>query len=972
MPDFSFQPFITYCQKHIRGDEKGEAQLFLDHFFQALGYANGLKDAGADCEFRIKDPERKTTKFADLVWKPRVLIEMKKRGEDLLLHLQQAAGYWLNLVPDRPAYVILCNFDEFWIYDFSKNVNEPQDKIHLTDLDAHRQAFAFLLPKPQKPVFNTDHVDVTVKAADSVARVFASMNKRKVPREDALRYAMQCIIALFSEDVDLLPDKLFSRLLNECESHLPANADGGVRVSESYDLIGNLFREMNAEGLTPGGRYAGVDYFNGGLFGRIVPIELTQAEIGYLRLAARHDWRNVNPSIFGTIFEQGLDEGQRHGLGAHYTSEADIKKITDPVIVQPWRRRIEAVETVPIRAADQLAAYYELLRELRRFRVLDPACGSGNFLFMAYRELKLLERDLLNRIRQHAVGTTEGLRQLNDFLLTEEFVSTRQFFGLDINPYAVELAKVTLMVAKELTVLQNRELFDQRDQPLPLDNLNRAADRANIRQADALFTDWPEADVIIGNPPFQSKNNMQDEYGAYYVARVRAAYPDVPSRADFCVYWFHKAHQHLPPGGYAGLVGTNTIRQNYSRIGSLDYIVAHGGTIFNAYASFDWSGAAAVFVSVACWTKGDFPGENVLFTETPGGFARQVLPTINSSLSLKPDVAAAAVLRGNKTPKRVFQGQTHGHEGFLLSRNEARKLLADDPRNAEVLKPFLTGDELLSDPHAQPGRFVIDFSRMDMVTASTFKKPFKTLQETVLPEIQKKAEDERSGLTKANGREAWLNTWWKMWRRREDLLEELATKQRYIVCSRVTKRPIFEFVSAEIHPNDALMVFAFEDDYSFGIIHSKWHGLWFQEKCSTMKGDARYTTDSVWDTFPFPQSPTEAQVRAVADAALALRLARRKAMTDHRMSLRDLYRLLEQPGKNSLRDLHARLDEAVSITYGFGKNPSDDEILRGLLALNQQVATREVQGDAVTPPGLPIGMAAPETFVTTDCVRFLD
>lgn len=644
--------------------------------------------------------------------------------------------------------------------------------------------------------------------------------------------------------------------------------------------------------------------------------------------------------------------------------------------MQPWRRRIEAVEFIHRNPVDQLVAYYELIRELRRFRVLDPACGSGNFLFMAYKELKLLERDLLTRIRERSQRSTDDQRRLHDFLMTEAFVSTRQFFGIDTNSYAVELAKVTLMVAKELSVLQNRDLFDQGDQPLPLDNLD-----ANIRCADALFTDWPAADVIIGNPPFQSKNKMQDEYGADYVNRLRTAYPEVPGRADFCVYWFYKAHRHLPPGAFAGLVGTNTIRQNYSRFGSLDYIVAQGGTIFNAYSSFDWSGAAAVFVSVVCWTKGPYDGEKVLFTEEKGQFVRHVTTTINSSLSPKVDVAGAEVLRCNRDPKRVFQGQTHGHEGFLLSVKEAQKLVAEEARNAEVLKPFLTGDELLSDPASQPERFVIDFTTMDVLQAASYRRVFSWIQQHVLPDREKRAGKqiaENESLLKENSQAKvnkhhinFFNSWWKLSYGREDLLDELADKRRYVACSRVTKRPVYEFVSAQIRPNDALMVFALEDDYSFGIIQSNVHGLWFQEKCSTMKGDPRYTTDSVWDTFPFPQSPTPTQVRAVADAAVALRRARREAMTTHRMSFRELYRLLEQPGKNPIRDLHTRLDEAVSAAYGFGKTPSDDAILAQLLALNHAVADRQRRGEAVTPPGLPTGIPSPETFVTDDCIRFL-
>jgi hypothetical protein len=299
----------------------------------------------------------------------------------------------------------------------------------------------------------------------------------------------------------------------------------------------------------------------------------------------------------------------------------------------------------------------------------------------------------------------------------------------------------------------------------------------------------------------------------------------------------------------------------------------------------------------------------------------------------------------------VFQGQTHGHEGFLLSNDQANKLLKEHPEYSEVLKPFLIGDELLSNSNLQPERFVIDFTYKDILQASKYQKLFKILEEKVLPDVKKKAEDESAGITKANGRAAQLNIWWKMWRRREDMLQNIAGMERYIACARVTKRPLFEFVSSKINPNDALMVFAFDDYYSFGIINSQLHWRWFLEKCSTMKGDARYTTESVWDTFPWPQNPSVEQIEKVTSAARTLHETRTRVMRENTMSLRDLYRLIEKPGKNEIRDLHHALDAAVMEAYGF--NPSGD-ILQQLLALNMQVAEREEKGLEVRGPGMPV------------------
>lgn len=949
--------FIDYCHKHIKGDEKGEAQTFLDHFFTALGYEEGYKGAGADCEYRIKNEKKKTTSFADLVWKPRVLIEMKKRGEDLSIHLQQAFSYWSQLVPNRPNYVVLCNFDEFWIYDFNKDIYEPQEKIDLEKLEQRKEAFTFLLPKEKAPLFKTDREDVTADAAKFVSYVYKSLTDKNrnpfVNKEDAMHYCLQCVLCMYAEDIDLLPGKIFTRLIEEC---LGKEGSGYDKISETYDLIGGLFKEMNSKGITPAGKYKDVDYFNGGLFDKIIPIELSKREVELMDVACTKNWRHINPAIFGAIFEGNMDEKERHNLGAHYTNEIDIKKIVDPVIVQPWRQKIDDVlDKHDAKEREKTAeALKQLHIELCNYKVLDPACGSGNFLFIAYKEIKLIEKEILKHFKLIADKKTSW-----DYAVNGNYVSTQQFFGIDLNPNAVELAKVTLMIAKEMSI---KEAMDKQE-TLPLDNLD-----ANIICADALFTTWPDCDVIIGNPPYQSKNKMQQEFGEVYMDKLRETYPEVPGRADFCVYWFYKAHNHLKLNSLAGLVGTKTITQNYSREGSLDYIVNNGGEIINAIKVMEWIGEAVVFVSIVSWIKGKYNNEKILYTtDKKKDLQRHTMPTINSSLSLNIDVTAAKILECNKEPKKVYQGQTQGHEGFLLTKEKGITLVKNNPEYKEVLKPFLVGEELVGNKNSQPGRFVIDFTFKDLISASTYKEPFAILQKTVLPFIELKAKEEEDGISKANGRKEWLNKWWQMWRRREDMLNEKNNLTRFIAGSRVSTRIFYEFISSEINPNDALICFLLEDDYSFGIIQSASHIEWLKEKCSTLKGDYRYTGETVWDTFPWPQNPTEAQVKKVAAAAKALHTQRTATLKQYNMSLRDLYRLLEQPGANPIKDLHAALDKAVMEAYGFADTK---DILAQLLALNLLVAEKESRKEKVQAPGLPEFVKNKESYVSDECVRF--
>jgi type II restriction/modification system DNA methylase subunit YeeA len=795
----AFHEFSAFAAR-LKGDEKSEAQTFLFHLLEAFSHNANTLPEGSTFEYRVRFPGERT-KFADFVWPGRVLIEMKSRGEKLSRHYQQTFDYWLNLVPHRPPYVVLCNFDEFWIYDFNTQLEDPVDRVKVSELASRHAALNFLFPRQFAPLFGHNWVQVTREAARDVANAFNSLVNRGEDRARARRFILQCVVAKFSEDIGLLPSELFTRLLDECR-----------RGASSFDLLGGLFRQMNTPQPARGGRFAGVDYFNGGLFFTVDPIELTPAELGLLYGAANeNDWAYVQPVIFGTLFEGSLGKEERHALGAHFTYEADIQKIVRPTIARPWEERIGV--------AKNTAELLELLRQLRAFRVLDPACGSGNFLFVAYRALRELEQNLLLRLfaqdkRQfEKVGTASG-------------ISPKQFFGLDINENAVETAKVTLMLARRLAARRAHEFWDahadvlpggdthalQFEKDLPLDNLDD-----NIKCADALFTLWPEVDAIIGNPPFQSKNKMQQEFGPAYVQKLRKAYPAIPGRADFCVYWFRRAHDHLKPGCRAGLVGTNTIRQNYSREGGLDHIVQDGGTIVEAVSSQPWSGEAAVHVSIVNWIKGETRGAKTLQlltgTDREGPWEKRDVPFINSSLSFTTDVASAKRLQTNANAKACFQGQTHGHEGFLLTPAQAFQIIKEDKRNREVVFPFLTADDLISTHPPSPTRYVIDFHPRDVLAAGKYEGPFAIVKKLVLPAREaaaKKEEDrnkkmlEENPEAKVNHHHAnFLKQWWLLGWARAEMIQRISKLPRYISCGQVTKRPIFEFISADIRPNAA-------------------------------------------------------------------------------------------------------------------------------------------------------------------------
>lgn len=943
----------------LNGDEKGEAQVFCDRLFQAFGH-DGYKEAGATLEFRIKKG-KKTTNFADLVWKPRVLIEMKRRGEKLYHHYKQAFEYWIHAVPNRPRYVVLCNFDEFWVFDFDKQIDDPVDIVKLEDLPKRYTALNFLFPSDPKPVFGNDREAVSREAADQVALLFKSLTERGVDRVPAQRFVLQLVVAMFAEDIDLLPSNTIYQLVDDC-----LNKD-----QNSYDLFRGLFEQMNTPETAKGGRYKDVPYFNGGLFASIEAIELTNDElnlIGGPTGASSKDWSRVNPAIFGTIFQQSMDATDRHAYGAHFTSEADILRVVKPTIVMPWRRRIEKEKTKK--------GLLALRAELLQYRILDPACGSGNFLYVSYRELVRVEIYLLNRLRSE-FSEKEFIKKVKSLSL----VSPRQFFGIDRDSFGVELAKVTLMLAKKLALDEAKSVLEEsqieidlsEDDVLPLENLN-----SNFICGDALFQSWPEAHAIVGNPPYQSKNKLQQELGRVYVNELRSSYPEIDGRADYCVYWFRKAHDALKSNERAGLVGTNTIRQNYSRISGLDYILDSGGQIVEAVSTMGWSGDASVDVSIVSWIKGEQKGPKRLYAQKGSdpseGWRFEDLDSINSSLTFFTDVSKAKTLSANAKLGGCFQGQTHGHKGFLLNRSQGTNLLNADSSYAEIIHPYLIANDLIGDKRSVPKRYVIDFQGRSRLEAQEYPKAFEIVESKVLPHRKKNAEKEAKRNKEAldanpkaklnHHHSRFLDHWWELSYPRKEMIKSIRQLPRYIACGRVTLRPIFEFIRSDVNPNDALMVFPYADDYTFGILQSTLHWTWFTNRCSTLASRFRYTSNTVFDSFPWPQNPTKPKALSVAKASRGVRKVRRSLMQKHDLSLRELYRSLEDPGVHPLKDAQIKLDKAVASCYGFTIGA---DYLESLLRLNFKLCEQEALDNDISGPGLPSTFNTSD-FTTADCL----
>ncbi len=315
----------------------------------------------------------------------------------------------------------------------------------------------------------------------------------------------------------------------------------------------------------------------------------------------------------------------------------------------------------------------------------------------------------------------------------------------------------------------------------------------------------------------------------------------------------------------------------------------------------------------------------------------RVVSEINSALSDKTDLKAAEILKCNTKPKRTFQGVTPGHKDFVLDINGRKALLLKEPSASAILFPYFVGKEVLGGATGTT-RCILDFGEMNLLAAQSFPRTMEYVQQNILPRRMKEAEEGSGGNEEQRAHhKLFLKRWWQLSFRRTDMLNAISGLHRYLACSRVTSRPIFFFIAGHIRPGDALQVFAFDDDYSFGVLQSRFHVDWFMSKRSNMKSDARYSSTGVFGTFPWPQNPPAEKVLRVAEAARSLQHVRDSALLTTTGGLRALEDTLKLPGQNPLKDAHLRLDEAVQEAFGF---VSTKPAILQLMELNTAVAAK--------------------------------
>jgi type II restriction/modification system DNA methylase subunit YeeA len=959
------EQFIQTWHKNTLNEEAG-AQGHFEDLCSMLGIPKP-RDKGQYCYERKGALAEGRTGYAD-VWKDRHFgWENKAPGENLNKALDQLKRYASAL--HNPPLLVVCDRERIEIHTNFQNYPTEVHRIGLLDIgtpeNLQKLKWVFTDPDKLKPLKSS--AAITESAAAKFGAIAHGIRQRQVDGHKVAHFLVQCVFCMFAEDENLLPSGAFTNLLSKVTQD----------PERAASRLGALFQTMQS-----GGDYGDipVEWFNGGLFKHIDIPQLTQDDLQKLHgAAAEYDWRAIDPTIFGTLFENGLESDERSQLGANYTDTETIQKIITPLINEPLLAEWAQVKAQIIghkkttkskgkKASQEVKAIYEAFQlRLSRFRVLDPACGSGNFLYLALIALRDVER--LVSIEAQELGLAPELVMQT---------GPHNILGIEINAFAAELARVTVWIGDIQWCQRNGEPLSSRPILKPLDS---------IEHRDALLTpegqeaEWPQADVIVGNPPFLGGSKKRGELGSDYFDALAKAYPKdrVPPGADLVCYWFDKARIAITNGRLkcAGLVATNSIRGGANRT-VLDAI-ARDTPIFTAWSDEPWVNAgAAVRVSLICF------GQSTQAPLLNGNLVGRIHPdlTAGENGNADNDLTLAKVLSSSQGT--CFMGSSKKGP-FDIDGDMAREwLLEPNPNcktNALVVRPLCNGLDIT---RRWGDRWVVDFgTSIPLSEAAMFEAPFTYINAHVRP------------LREKNNRDSYRKFWWRHAEARPGMRKALSTACRYIVTVAVAKHRTFIWMSATVLPDQATLAIAREDDSTFGILHSRLHELWSLRMCTFLGvgNDPRYTPTTCFETFPFPDKLTPAdtahqQTESVdgviipaqlTDTAthktrsIAVNIAKSAA---HLVKTRDNWlnppdwvewvqspeeavagfpkRAVAKPGhdaelkKRTLTNLynarpawlamaHEAIDNAVAAAYGwtdYTPAMSDDEILKRLLALN--------------------------------------
>lgn len=815
---------------------------------------------------------------------------------------------------------------------------------------------------------------------------------RRAIAEKVALFLMRCLFTMFAEDVGLLKRASFSGLLREYEG----------KANRVHVPLGRLWNDMNTGGFSPE-LEADVLKFNGGLFRGASALEIAEDDLALLIVAAERNWKDVEPAIFGTLLERALDPADRHRLGAHYTPRAYVERLVVATIIDPltedWRniktaaaQLMEAGE--PKKAQDLVRDFH---RQLCETRVLDPACGTGNFLYVSLELMKRLEGEVLEAL------IDLGEKQAN-LELDRHTVDPHQFLGLEINPRAVAIAELVLWIGylqwhfrtrgdampaepvlknfaniaeQDAIIAYDKSDILRDDQGRPITRWNGVTtklhpitgeevpdDSARIELRTYFNprpTSWPKADFIIGNPPFIGGKDMRQELGDGYAEACWKARGYIPGGADFVMHFWDKAAETVR-GGKArafGLITTNSITQSFSRRVVERHLSAKKPlSLAMAIPDHPWlksAATAAVRIAMTVGVAGSQTGmlrevtaESGLDTDTPTVELSERSGKIQADLSIGANVTSVTALRANENLSSPGV-KLHG-AGFIVTPQQAQSLGLGTVEGLEKhILPYRNGRDLTARPR---GVMVIDLFPLDETEIrAQFPAVFQWVYDRVKPERDH------------NNRKSYRESWWIFGEPRRELRPALEGLSRYIATVETSKHRFFQFLDAEIRPDNKLITVGHDDAFVLGVLSSRIHVTWALASKTRLGvgNDPVYAKTLCFDPFPFPDAPEKlkAKIRALGEQ---LDAHRKSVLEKHKhLTMTGLYNVLEKLRASAaltdaekdiyesglvgvLREIHDDLDAAVAEAYGWPADLSGDEILVRLVALNHERAAEEAAG----------------------------
>jgi type II restriction/modification system DNA methylase subunit YeeA len=897
-----------------------------------------------------------TPGFAD-VWK-RGFFGWEYKGPGG--NLQEAYAQLQRYAPalENPPLLIVSDLRRFHIHANWTNTVHKCIELTLDDLlDGDKRqilSWAFTDPEQLKPGKTRQQL------TEEVAAEFVTLAKRLRDRghdpQAVAHFVCRLVFCMFAEHVDLLPNRLFTELL-EASRRDPAKFP---------DYAAQLFAKMKSGGDF---HFKHIEWFNGGLFDDDAALPLEAEDIKLTLEVSGLDWSSVDPAIMGTLFERGLDPDKRSQLGAHYTDRKKIMLIVNPVVAEPLLREWKDVKDKisglmgtyhthsnqgqRTRAYNEaVSAHHAFVEKLKNFRVLDPACGSGNFLYLSLLKLKDIEHQA--NLDAEALGLPRMLPSVGP-----ECVK-----GIEINPFAAELARVSVWIGEIQWMRKNG--FGVSTQPV-LKPLNTIECRDALLNPDGSETDWPNADVIVGNPPFLGAKLMKGGLGIDPTNQIRGVFAGrLPGFTDFVCYWFEKSRAMIEEGRTrrAGLVATNSIAKNTNL--PVMRRIAETALIYEAWRDEPWIvEGAAVRVAIICFGA----PSAVVSRRLDGAEVTHINPNLTTGL----DISIASQLSQNSSVS--FLGiQKSGP--FDIAGNLARTWmrLAMNPNgrsNSEVLKPYWNGSDISDRPR---DFWIIDFRRdLPENEAALFEIPFEYLKEAKYVPDRSKPPVSFAHYRQTTA--AQNPSWWEQHRPRPEMRAAIASLSRYLVTGETTEHRLFIWLKLPVLPDKNLIVIARDDDTAFGILQSRIHEAWATGIGNRMGvgNQRRYNSSYIFETFPFPTGLTPnipasgyaSDPHAIAIAEAARRL---NELRENWLNPADLVKRVPEvvPGypdrilpisdeaavilkKRTLTNLynerpawldhaHRALDEAVAAAYSWPADLSDEQILERLFQLNQERA----------------------------------